>query len=80
MTVLEQLQELGFGQYEAQAYITLLKKNPLNGYELARDSGIPRANIYMVLHKLEERGAAVRIDTENGRRYAPVDHEEFIQG
>ena len=80
MTALEQLQELGFGQYEAQAYITLLKKNPLNGYELARDSGIPRANIYMVLHKLEERGAAVRIDTENGRRYAPVVPEEFIQG
>jgi DNA-binding MarR family transcriptional regulator len=80
MTALEQLRELGFGQYEAQAYITLLKKNPLSGYELARDSGVPRANIYTVLQKLEERGAVVRLDTEGSRRYAPVLPEELIQG
>jgi DNA-binding MarR family transcriptional regulator len=80
MTAVEQLQELGFGQYEAQAYITLLKKNPLSGYELARDSGVPRANIYTILQKLEERGAVVRLDTETGRRYTPVLPEELIRG
>jgi predicted transcriptional regulator len=76
---IEQLIELGFGQYEAQAYTALLGQNPLNGYELAKASGIPRANIYGILQKLEERGAIVRLDTEGGTRYAPVLPDELIQ-
>jgi HTH-type transcriptional regulator, sugar sensing transcriptional regulator len=49
------LQELGFGDYEARAYVTLLQRSPVSGYELAKTSGIPRANVYAVLQKLEER-------------------------
>jgi hypothetical protein len=74
----EQLQALGFGQYEAQAYVALLARNPLSGYELAKVSGIPRANIYTVLQKLEERGAVLRLETEPGTRYAPVVPDELI--
>jgi predicted transcriptional regulator len=77
-TVIEQLQDLGFGQYEAQAYVGLLKHNPVNGYELAKNSSIPRPNIYKVLHKLEERGAVLRFDTPEGIRYSPVNPEELI--
>ncbi|HZD55313.1 MAG TPA: helix-turn-helix domain-containing protein [Anaerolineales bacterium] len=72
------LQGLGFSQYEAQAYVALLQANPLNGYELAKASGVPRANIYNVLAKLEERGAVVRLDTEGSVRYSPVAPEELI--
>ena len=54
------LQQLGFSEYEARAYLALLQRNPLNGYELAKVSGLPRANVYAVLQKLEsfatERG------------------------
>lgn len=75
----DQLQELGFSQYEAQAYINLLQRNPLNGYELAKISGIPRPNVYAVLDKLQEKGAAVRLDTPGGTRYAPVPARELIQ-
>ena len=74
----EQLQALGFGQYEAQAYVALLPRSPLSGYELAKVSGIPRANIYTVLQKLEERGAVLRVETEAGTRYAPVVPDELI--
>lgn len=74
----EQLQALGFGQYEAQAYVALLTRNPVSGYELARVSGVPRANIYNVLQKLEERGAVLRLETESGTRYAPVVPDELI--
>ncbi len=56
------LQELGFGDYEARAYVALLQRSPINGYELAKASGVPRANIYAVLQKLAERGAVVRVD------------------
>ncbi len=76
--VIEQLQELGFSQYEAQAYVSLLKENPLNGYELAKRSGIPRPSIYPVLQRLEERGAIRRVETPEGARYAPVPAQELI--
>jgi HTH-type transcriptional regulator, sugar sensing transcriptional regulator len=68
----ELLQELGFSDYEARAYVALLQRSPLNGYELAKASGLPRANVYSVLQKLEERGAVIRHDSPSGVRYAPV--------
>jgi HTH-type transcriptional regulator, sugar sensing transcriptional regulator len=73
------LQQLGFGSYEARAYLALLQRSPLNGYELAKASGVPRSNIYTVLQKLEERGAVVRLDTPSGARYTPIPPQELIQ-
>ena len=77
-SIVEQLHQLGFSQYEAQAYIALLKANPMNGYELARASGIPRPSVYPVLQKLEERGVVLRIDNPQGPSYLPVDPGELI--
>ncbi|MEO8288388.1 MAG: helix-turn-helix domain-containing protein [Chloroflexota bacterium] len=73
------LQRLGFGEYEARAYLALLQRNPLNGYELAKASGLPRANVYSVLQKLEERGAVMRLDMPSGTRYAPVAPSELTE-
>jgi HTH-type transcriptional regulator, sugar sensing transcriptional regulator len=78
MDEIEQLQRLGFGQYEAKAYLALLRKNPLSGYELAKASGIPRPNIYAVLQKLEESGAVMRLAIPEGTRYAPVAADELL--
>jgi HTH-type transcriptional regulator, sugar sensing transcriptional regulator len=75
---IEQLQQIGFSQYEAQVYISLLQANPMNGYELAKASGIPRSNIYTVLQKLEERGAVLRIDSSESARFAPIDPKELL--
>ncbi len=77
--VIEQLQQLGFTEYEARAYVALLRQNPQNGYELAKTSGLPRANVYSVLEKLEERGAVVRLEETNSVRYAPIAPEELIR-
>jgi predicted transcriptional regulator len=74
-----QLQELGFSEYETKAYITLLQQYPLNGYALAKASGIPRANIYGVLQKLEERGAVVAVNTKDGLIYSPIAPEDLIR-
>lgn len=77
-TAIEQLQQLGFTQYEAQAYVSLLANSPANGYELAKASGIPRPNIYSVLSKLEEKGAVLRVDSPTGTQYAPVEPDELL--
>jgi len=77
--VIALLQQLGFSEYESRAYLALLQRNPLNGYELAKLSGLPRANVYAVLQKLEERGAVVRLDMPSGARYTPVAPTELTQ-
>lgn len=73
------LQELGFTEHEARAYQALLQHNPATGYELAKVSGIPRPNIYPVLQKLEARGAAVRIASDDITRYLPIPPQEFLK-
>jgi HTH-type transcriptional regulator, sugar sensing transcriptional regulator len=78
MEGIEQLQQLGFSQYEAQAYVALLRRSPLNGYELAKISGVPRPNIYTVLQKLEEAGAVMRLTVPEGTRYAPIPSDELL--
>ena len=75
----ELLQQLGFGDYEARAYVALLQRQPLNGYELAKLSGIPRANIYSILQKLEERAAVIRQETPDSTRFAPIPPCELLQ-
>ncbi len=75
----ELLKQLGFGEYEAKAYMALLQRSPLNGYELAKASGIPRANIYSVLQKLQARSAIVQLDTKDGTRYAPISPRELTR-
>jgi HTH-type transcriptional regulator, sugar sensing transcriptional regulator len=72
------LQQLGFSEYEARAYIALLQRNPVNGYELAKTSGIPRANIYDVLRRLEEHNAVIPIQGETSVQYAPVPPNQLI--
>lgn len=74
----QSLQRLGFSEYEARAYVALLRSSGLNGYEVAKHSGIPRANIYPVLDKLVGRGALLVIKGEGGPRYAPVEPDRLV--
>ncbi|MFF0306545.1 TrmB family transcriptional regulator [Streptosporangium sp. NPDC004379] len=65
--VVEQLQRLGMSGYEAKAYVTLVGAGrPLNGYEVAKRSGVPRSTVYETLGKLVSRGAAYELHEEEG--------------
>ncbi len=79
MEIVEALQRLGFAEYEARAYLALVKRSPLNGYELAKASGVPRANVYGVLERLDARRAVVRLDEPGGTRFAPVPPAELMR-
>ena len=74
------LMSLGFGPNEARAYCALLAKSPLNGYQVAQLSGIPRAKVYESLERLVAKGAAVQIESldNESRLYAPTDPLEMI--
>ncbi|SEU43151.1 Sugar-specific transcriptional regulator TrmB [Nonomuraea wenchangensis] len=48
--------------YEAKAYVALVAAGtPLNGYEVAKRSGVPRSTVYETLGKLVSRGAAYEV-------------------
>lgn len=74
------LTELGFGDYEARAYVSLASVGECNGYEVAKAAGMPRANVYAVLERLVERGAAQRVETEQGVRYAATPPAQLLAG
>jgi sugar-specific transcriptional regulator TrmB len=74
----EKLVRLGFSEYEAKAYLALLRKSPVSGYELAKVSSVPRSMIYEVMGKLTSRGAAMILRTGGSTKYAPVPAVEFF--
>jgi sugar-specific transcriptional regulator TrmB len=75
---LGKLVEIGFSEYEAKAYMALLRENPATGYQLAKLSGVPRSMIYEALAKLVARGAAMTLRKGETTQYAPVPPEEFL--
>jgi sugar-specific transcriptional regulator TrmB len=80
--MIESLKQLGWTEYEARAYMALLRTGAATGYRLARASGIPGAKIYETLARLVERGAAFAVDTPPGEPalYAAVPAEEVTSG
>jgi len=77
-SVVKQLQHLNFGDYEARAYIALLKCAPATAYEVAKFAGLPRANAYTVLRTLTDKGAVQPVN-EKPTRYMPVDPKELFK-
>lgn len=75
--LIQSLQRLGFTDYEAKAYVALSSRYPATAYEVAKVSGLPRANVYSVLRTLELKGAIQPVG-ETPRSYAPVEPEDFF--
>ena len=75
---IDRLVKLGFSEYEAKAYLALLKESPVTGYQVSKESGVPRSMIYEVLGKLVARGAAMTLLKEGGNKYAPVPASDFL--
>ncbi len=72
--IAEQLQAVGLSGYEAKAYAALVQAGqPLNGYEVAKRSGVPRSTVYEVLAKLVSRSAAYELANDGGAvEYVPL--------
>ena len=71
----EYLLHFGLTRQEALIYVELLVKGKQTGYEIAKETGISRSNVYSVLAALAEKGAAYVIE-ESAKRYIPVKVEE----
>jgi hypothetical protein len=50
------LEMIGLSDYTIRTYLSLLRHHPINGSQLSKRSGIPRARIYDILRTLKARG------------------------
>ncbi len=75
---IDKLVKIGFSEYEAKAYLALLRESPVTGYQLSKLSGVPRSMIYEVVGKLTARGAAMTLRTGGSTKYAPIPAAEFF--
>ncbi|MFG1999412.1 TrmB family transcriptional regulator [Spirillospora sp. NPDC048911] len=78
--VLEHLQRLGMSGYESKAYVALVAAGkPINGYEVAKRSGVPRSTVYETLGKLVARGAAYELKgSSDATEYLPLPPEALL--
>ena len=70
------LKDLGFSQYEAACYMTLVASHPVNGSQLSKLSGIARSRIYDVLRSLTAKGYVLEVAPG---QYAPLPSDELIR-
>lgn len=76
MDTIELLTQFNLTRQEAAIYLALLSENDMNGYEVAKKTGISRSNTYTSLAALVEKGAAYVIEGA-ATRYTPVPVQEF---
>ncbi|MCI8932259.1 MAG: TrmB family transcriptional regulator [Lachnospiraceae bacterium] len=74
--ILEKLMGFGMTRQEAVIYLCLYKKGGLTGYEVSKQTGISRSNVYGSLSNLAEAGAAYLVKG-SANRYLAVSIEEF---
>ena len=78
ITFLENLKAFGLTGQETIIYEELLKSGAMSGYEVAKNTGISRSNVYSSLAGLVEKGACYVCDGETPK-YTPVDVKTFTE-
>ncbi len=78
MEILENLQQIGYSEYEAKTYLALLKDYPATGYQISKNSGVPRSMVYEVLSKLRTKGAVLETIEGRATYYRPLPPEILL--
>lgn len=74
--VIDILTEFSLTRQEASIYTALLNHGDMTGYEVAKDTGFSRSNVYAALSALVEKGAACLVEGEV-TKYRPVELKVF---
>lgn len=75
-TIIDVLTDFSLTRQEATIYAALINHGDMTGYEVAKDTGISRSNVYAALSALVEKGAAYLVEGES-TKYRPVDIQIF---
>jgi sugar-specific transcriptional regulator TrmB len=71
------MQDIGFSTNEAKVYLALIRKNPMSGYEIAKNTDITRTMIYDILKRLVHKGIVIEIEA-TPKLYSPVPYKELF--
>jgi sugar-specific transcriptional regulator TrmB len=77
MNLTEHLRGLGFTELEAKCILSLSEKGRMTGYEVAKDIGASRSNVYSTLATLTEKGAILLIEGSPAV-YQPLPVKDFV--
>lgn len=77
-SISQDLQELGFTDYEARIYVALLTASPATAYEIGKNHALPRPNVYSALEGLERKGAVQRVSSDPVR-YVPLSPKDLLE-
>lgn len=77
--LIQQLKNMNFNEYEAKAYISLVKQGTVTAYQVSKDSGVPRSRIYEILDVLVEKGIVIKEEIDESIQYSPLPVDVFLQ-
>ena len=77
-SLIENLTAFNLTRQEALIYIEFLSHGEMSGYEVAKETGISRSNVYSALQSLAEKGALYLIEGES-TKYTPVPVKIFLK-
>lgn len=76
--IIEELIEFGLSRQEASIYMELIKHGKMTGYEISKETGISRSNVYAAAAELVTKGACYLEEVES-TKYIPVDVDIFLK-
>ena len=76
--IIDILTEFSLTRQEASIYAALLNHGDMTGYEVAKDTGFSRSNVYAALNALVEKGAAYLVEGET-TKFRPVEIKSFTE-
>ncbi len=74
---LRHLQKLGFTDYEARAYVALLRDYRTSRYQLSQHASIPDAKLYGVVRRLRDNGVVTGL-LGKPPRFVPLPPNELV--
>lgn len=74
----EFLIKVGFSLNEAKVYVTLLQNKALNGYEIAKLSGVSRSLVYDVIERLLNKGFIIKSEGAI-KYYVALDYNKTLE-
>jgi Cd2+/Zn2+-exporting ATPase len=78
MSLIADLTQIGFTEYEAKVYTTLLETSPATGYRISKQSGVPRSMVYETLRRLHGRGVVLENIEGRATLYRPLPPEVLL--
>lgn len=70
--LISELTQIGFTEYDARVYLALLREHPATGYQVSKESGVPRSMAYESLARLDGRGAVLKSVSGKITHYRPL--------